>query len=302
MRRARPAPGLRAACAAVLLALAPPAAATAQEPPAEEVQRLEAWPEVAKDQRAELEKDVERLRKASTVDMGTQAHAALVARGAGAAPLLLDKLGKEKDPAARLRLEATLAAITGAPHTRLLAQRFGDGSEHVRVFALRRAAVFPDPGLREAALAAWSKATDAAAKSKAGELELYATALAVTSSGALEAFPRLCEEAESRWKDCGEEIRAAAAGARGPAATELAAGLLKSASDQRSVAILRVLASCGDPEGAPRLVKRYLDSENSQVRVAAINALRGIVDGEPPLDKLSAFDAIELAKKWKQRI
>jgi hypothetical protein len=38
------------------------------------------------------------------------------------------------------------------------------------------------------------------------------------------------------------------------------------------------------------------------VRVAAINALRGIVDGQEPLEELSVFGAIELAKTWKVRV
>lgn len=295
-------PRLRASSALVALALAAPAVSARQAAPVQEVQRLEAWPEVPKEARAELEKDIERLRKASTEEMGAQARDALIARGACAAPLLLDKLGKEKDPAARERINAVLGAVTDAGHTRLLAQRFADGSEHMRVYALRRAATFPDPGIREPALAAWKKVSDAAAKGKAPELELYAAALAVTSSGALEALPQLLTEAESRWKTGAEEIRAAAGGARGPASTQLVADLLKDAAEPRIVAGLRVLSGCGDPETAPRLVRPYLDYESNQVRVAAINALRGIVDGEPPLDKLSAFDAIELAKKWKQRI
>ncbi len=36
--------------------------------------------------------------------------------------------------------------------------------------------------------------------------------------------------------------------------------------------------------------------------VGAINALRGIIDGDPPLDKLPVFEAIERADKWKSRL
>jgi hypothetical protein len=36
--------------------------------------------------------------------------------------------------------------------------------------------------------------------------------------------------------------------------------------------------------------------------VVTINALRGIVDGDGPLEQLSSFEAIEMAKKWKSRI
>ena len=49
-------------------------------------------------------------------------------------------------------------------------------------------------------------------------------------------------------------------------------------------------------------IRRFLDHEDNQLRVEAINALRGIVDGEPPFENLLVFDAIEPAGKWKERL
>jgi len=48
-------------------------------------------------------------------------------------------------------------------------------------------------------------------------------------------------------------------------------------------------------------VKRELDSTDNSIRIAAINAMRGIVDGDLPIANLPVFEAIELAKKWKER-
>ena len=31
-------------------------------------------------------------------------------------------------------------------------------------------------------------------------------------------------------------------------------------------------------------------------------AARGIVDGDPPVDRLPVFEAVELAKRWQQKL
>ena len=45
--------------------------------------------------------------------------------------------------------------------------------------------------------------------------------------------------------------------------------------------------------------KSFLDSNDNTVRVAAINAVLGIAENKPPVANLSAFEAVELAKKLK---
>jgi hypothetical protein len=62
-----------------------------------------------------------------------------------------------------------------------------------------------------------------------------------------------------------------------------------------------MLAGCGIKPDALPLVRPNLDSTDNSIRVAAINAMRGIVDGEPPIANLPVFEAIELAKKWKDK-
>ena len=48
-------------------------------------------------------------------------------------------------------------------------------------------------------------------------------------------------------------------------------------------------------------VKPFLDSNDNSIRIAAINAVRGMADGEGPVADLPVFDAIELAKKLKNK-
>ena len=51
-----------------------------------------------------------------------------------------------------------------------------------------------------------------------------------------------------------------------------------------------------------RLVRGFLDVSDNRLKVAAINALRGMYDREPPLEKLPVFEAIDMAEAWKGRL
>jgi hypothetical protein len=268
---------------------------------AQEIERLTAWPTLDAETKSTVALDVERLRKARTPEMATQARAALEQVGAGAAPELLAKLGKEQDAEARARVEAALSAITGAAHTRLLAREFAHKDRVVRVFALERVALFPDVQVRPLAEAALARARADAAKQKGDARELLAAALATTSAGSIEGLAELFVAARDSWGERGTVLRAALEAVRGPEASERIGAHL--GGDRRAtVAALNMLAGCGSIKEALPRIKLLLDHEDNAIRVAAINACRGIVDGEPPIERLPVFEAIELAKKWKSRI
>jgi hypothetical protein len=266
-------------------------------------ERLTEWPALVDE--ATAKREVARLRKAETEEMGLDAATRIRETGAGFAPLLLEALGKERDVDTRARLTDALTSITAAPHTRLLAREWNDKSEHVRAFALARVAAFPDAGLAETArahyLALEALAADPKAKAAPSAEELDLAARAALASGALEGMERALVQAETNWRGNGPSLRVAARGVRGDAATAyLLPKLLEAGTDARRVAALNLLGSAGTKE-AVSTVRRFLEAEANPVRVAAINALRGIVDDAPPLDNLSVFTAIEEAKRWKER-
>lgn len=264
--------------------------------PAEPV-RLSEWPKPAsKDQ---LLTEVERLVKARTEEMGTLAHEALLKAGDAAVPFLLDRFGKEKDEGAHERMRALLIELIKPEHTRLLAKRFASPQLHERSMAMWRAGLYNDKEIRTAAEAAWTKVEKQG--EKADEFERYAAALVVTSSGSMKGLGALMEIAQQRWDKYGQEIHAALRGVRGPEATAIVSKGLAEAERKPKVAALRLLAGCGD-KSATSSIRPLLDSDDNSIRVAAINALRGIVDGEAPLPELSSFEAIEMAKKWKARL
>lgn len=301
---------LAAVFPSVVTAQTPPPPPKEQPAPDEKPKpRLEAWPELKGDALKTAQTDVERVRKASTEEMGALGRAGLIEAGAGAAPLLLTALGKEKDEEVRDRIVSILEQITAAEHTRLLAKEFNSKSRDVRLFVLNRCALFPDPALRELAeplLARLVKQGE-----KADSDERYAAALCATSTGSTAGLAALHLAAVENWNKRGAQIRAALEGVRGPEATAVVTAMIKDSDvqkpnapllpkedRQRVVACLNLLAGCGDKSALPK-AKAFLDSNDNTVRVAAINAVLGIAENKPPVANLSAFEAVELAKKLK---
>jgi hypothetical protein len=233
--------------------------------------------------------------------MGVLAHASLLKQGAGVAPLLIAGLGKERSPKAQARMIAVLDLVTDGSHTRLIAPSFENKKRIVRLWSLRRTALFPDKALKAEA----DKALQAARKLKRGteqeiKQEQFAAALATAAGGSLTGFDLLGELASKHWGEEGGAVRTALEGVRGAEASKLCASGL-SGERRTVVQALRMLAGCGN-DSVMVAVSEHLASTDNSILVEAINACRGIVDGNPPLPRLSAFQAIELAKEWRARL
>jgi len=288
---------------AALAGLVPISIGAAPTPPTE-VERLESWPEISTKERREIELNVQRLRKARSEDMEEEAVDLLEAAGAACAPELLDALGAEKKQPVRAKIERLLTAMTGPEHTRLLARELDDSSADVRIFCLRRAARFPDETLRELAIEHLESTLANLEKKRRGSRpeEGYAAALFAASTGATQGLAPLFAHARDDWKARAEELRAALIATRGPEASTIVIGLA-SADDPRSIeAALRMLWDCGDPDKGAKYAAEQLYHDNPVVRMAAVNALRCIVDGDPVLEDISVFDGIQLADAWKRRM
>ncbi len=290
--------GLAALCASTAFAAQDPA----EKPAATEktkapIERITAWPKPA--DKSTLLTDIERLAKSRTPEMGTQAHAALKACGASAVPFVLERYGKERDEDAAERLREVLLEITDGTQTRLLAKHFTSKSPVERTFALWRTAAFPDPELAAPATAA----LEAVKKQgeKAGAEERYAAALCCASAGSSQGMEFLWPVAVKDWDERGVEIRTAIEPLRGAEATKWVIEKSNGAGFKEKVAVLRLLGGCGD-KSSISYVRPFLDDSDNTLRIAAVNALRGIVDGDPPLEQLPVFEVIELAKQWKLKL
>ncbi len=290
------------ALAPLTVALEPPRASVAR---VDEPVRLAEWPELDSAARRGLKTEIAKLRKARTEEMEADARVALAAIGPGAAPDLLAALGKAKADDEAERIETVLTELVGAAHTRLLAREFADKAERVRVYCLRTAALHPDAGIAAESVAALAAARQAGAKAErppAEDEELFAAALAATSSGSLDALDVLLARARSSWKRDGLALRTALVAVRGKEATLALLPKLREGDDDAKEAVLNVLSACGDRDEAVPYLRPFLDSETNSLRIATINALRAIVDGAEPLENISVFDAIERARKWKGRL
>jgi hypothetical protein len=285
--------------------LVPPALAQDPPKPAEpaapaapaKVEYLSAWPKPA--DKDTLMTDIERLCKARTDEMGKLAHEALVATGAAAVPFLLDRYGREKDEGAHERLYQALLEMIKPEQTRVLAKSFESKYLNERVMALWRAGVFPDKEIKAAAEAAFVRMEKQG--DKADPDERYAAALCACSAGSIKGLDTLVAQAIKRWDKKGPEMRIALEGVRGPEATAVVGKRLAEDDRKVKVAALRLLGGCGDKSILGR-IKPLLDETDNSIRVAAINACLGIVEGKQPIEGLSAFEAIEMAKKWKEKI
>ncbi len=256
---------------------------------------LTAWPKPQK--KEQITTDLDRVVKASIPEMAEGGHQGLVAEGTAAVPFVLERYGREKDDEVLARLKAVLMEITKPEQTRLLAQDFAHKDLLHRTFALWRCAAWPDAQIKPLAEAAWAKVVKQGEKADADER--YAAALCTTASGSLAAFDAVFEIAQKSWAKKGGELRIALEAVRGPEPTKTLLGRL-GGERKAKIAALKMLAGCGDKSAVGPL-KPLLDDTDNEIRVVTINALRGIVDGDSPLDQLSAFESIEMAKKWKER-
>ncbi len=216
----------------------------------------------------------------------------IVRYGVGVAPVLLGAMHDRQKPKIVGRLSYFLDQLIKKEHAPLLIQEYRSKNRTLSLYIVRKIASFEDktfiPFLRKA-----SKNPDPNIVKKAN--------LALASLGEDSVLSYLAKMASDSWQTENRQIRKAALGLHGKKAGDLLVPMLRKADDDLKIGILRILAVAGTKETVSA-VSRYLDSSKHQIRVAAVNALRGIVDGDAPYANLSVFSAIEEVKKWKRRV
>lgn len=266
--------------------------------------RLTEWPKINKG--SKVKTDIARLRKASTEEMGAEAHVKLVEAGAGVAPQLLEILSSKtlaspKYDEAAARFIAVLDELTDASHTRLIAPGMLSKSPRLQTWSLLRVASFPDTGTLKTAEAALAKLRKAKLKDERFLSLPFHAALACAAASSTTGLDLIFERVDTKWRDVSSIVRCALEGVRGDAATEFSLAKLGLDDRAKKVAALRMLAGCGSKLALSKL-REPLDSSDNSIRVSAINACRGIVDDALPLERLSAFTAVEKAQSWLQKL
>ena len=231
------------------------------------------------------------LRKLENEDPPTveQAEVDLTAVGAGAAPILLRRLGDRKVDN-RESVEAVLDRIVADEYTPLICN-LGRKPDPVRVWCVRRLARAGDRAMIEV--------LEQATEDKNEDVVFYAK-LGLAGLGDLSGMETVFERCSGAWRELAELVGEVLPAARSNEAADWVLGKMSRDDEQSRITGLRLLRSLAPKEYAG-IVKLSLDAHQHSIKKEAINTLRVIVDGDPPLENLSVFQAIEMAKEWKAR-
>lgn len=273
----------------LLLVFALPLAAQASQPAkpaAPQWQKAERKTTERVDQLCEnLKRPKEELRQAAEQELMTMPEAAV--------PLLIQKLSdfpsNINEPLFRV-----LEKLTVKEHAPLLAGYAKEKRQAIRFFVVGRLAGFADKTMEPV--------FTHALKDKDPEVA-YRAALGLVALGDKKALPLVVARCAAAWDEIGEiTMRTIAPGKSSDHTRALLDVFDQAAPDDAKTRIiaLRLLRALGVKEEI-MAIKIHLDSDDHATKKETINALRVIVAGQPPLEDLSVFDAIEMAKEWKAR-
>jgi|688.fasta_scaffold157480_2 hypothetical protein len=275
-----------------VIAAAAPRAQTPQPtpaPPAADAAKLAEWPALKDADKAKALALIEQFRKPET-KLHEPAHKALVALGAGAAPLLMQQCVDRVD-GVNGRLFAVLDEMLGRPHAALMARESKKPRTELRRYLVRRLCRMGDKDLT-----AYFESMAADADPETA----FCARLGAYAQGKTAGLPQILERCTTDWPTMGPIVADAFTPAR---SRELALPVFETIAAKGAVeqmAGLRLLRYLMVKEQGV-LLHRYLDASEHTVRREAINAAR-CLHGEAPIENLSVFQSIELAKQWRGKV
>lgn len=295
--------------AAIVLVLAPvaeqnpappsPASKPAPEKPKPDAKKdAAAWPKLEYTQSVELGKSIDELKRATAPEIVDHASDKIAEFGKGAMNLLYEALSRQKAvPEDELSDEAKriIKVLNSIPKA--------DDGARLANDCLHRHALIKRFALRKAGELYCSEALSAALKALKDPDEgvRLEAALCSAALGSIDGYDILRKAARDEWPLLGPRIRKATERNRNAEVTQKALPGLKSKEWQEVCASLRLLSGWGVKECAHE-VGASLGSTDNRIKEDAINALRGIVDNDQPIEKLSAFDLAEQATAWSKRV
>jgi hypothetical protein len=194
-------------------------------------------------------------------------------------------------PKVNVRVARVLDAVTAKEHAPLLAD-----AHKSRIAAVRRYVV-----ARMAALHAVDHADVHRKLLKDGDPEVaFGAALGLAAAGETAQLEPVLVRCVAEWPELGARVTHALAPAKGEASSRWLLDRIAGKKDLEQIAGLRLLRAVGVKEHAAE-IRKLLDASSHQVKKEAINALRVIVDGEPPIEDLSVFQVIEMATAMKKK-
>ena len=254
-------------------------------------ERLTEWPSGDEAQKRRIVFLVKRL-DAEDEETAAEAERELVALGDTTVRMLLRSYSEDK-PALEEPIRRILDAVTDERHAALLAQLADDRNHYVRAWVMARLGEF---GLEESR----PVLAHAAKKDKDPEV-VFRASLGLAGLGDTSVLPVLFDRCSEDWPQVGTDVTRILSRARSPEMAQAIAERMDPKRERTVTTGLRLMRGAA-PESYRKVVGTYLDWRSHSVKKAAINTLRVIVDGDEPVEDLSVFDVIKIAKEWKARI
>lgn len=255
-----------------------------------------AWPKITKRDRQRVKFQLRQLAaenndgEAVAAAQIARAETALIDMGAGITLELLRQLDDE-DGVKTDSIARVLDAVLAPEHSPLLARLVRRKQPEVRRYVVARLARFHAsemaPVFKEA--------------SADGDQDVvFLAALGLGGLGDFEAMQTVFDRCRRDWPQYGALVSEVLEPVRGEQAADWVFARIEPGDVSGWVSGLRLLRSLA-PRSYKHKLQTALDSEQHSVKKAAINSLRVVIDGDPPLEQLSVFAAIELAQKWRKR-
>ncbi|MSR40019.1 MAG: hypothetical protein EXS02_14410 [Planctomycetes bacterium] len=263
---------------------APPIPAKAQQP----VTKLAKWPTLTPPEQERVTALTGQFRKA---DLALQKTAAdqIAAIGDGAIPILQQKIS-DRDEAINKQVFALLDRMLGPQHASLMANDSKSPKLALRSYLLLRMCRLVDPDLKPVLLVA-TKDKD--------EDNAYVAQVGLLGLGEVSALLPVIDGCRTNWVEIRALVAAVLPAARSELLGRATAERIGNEKPPGQAAALRVFRYLGKKEQAP-LIRHHLQAEDNIVKKEAINAMRAI-NGLEPIENLSVFDAIKMAKEWSTK-
>ncbi len=272
-----------------LISLTICAVACAQEKTPKKPKKL-AWPKLSTKEKGSLNKALRMLRSddEETIYVGQEKIADI---GPGAVPTLYQRLANNSEPA-KDQIREGMRQLIEKRHAPLLVKYATRKQVDVRRITIEQLAKCFAPKQLPV--------LQTALKDKDTEVRFYA-ALGLAGLGEFKSMSIVFDRCKTDWRSINKDVDQVLRVVRSAKSADWVLHKMRNADEVTQMTGLRLLRSLA-PKDYAGLIKPYLDSKDSAIKKEAINALRVVFDGKKPLEKLSVFQAIQMAKEWKAKV
>lgn len=284
---------------ALLGALAAPLAAQQQTPPPDRppadkpaadkpLPKLAEWPALKPPEQERVAALVGQFHKPDEA-LRKSAQEQLIALGEGTVPILFRQVS-DRPENVNDQLFLVLDRLLGPQHAALMARETRGNRLELRRYLVRRLCRFVDPEMKPV--------LQAATKDKDAEVTFCAH-LGLLALREQTSLQPVLERCRTEWADRRELVAAVLpAGRSEPLGTAVAELIAKSPPPVQATG-LRLFRYLGTKQQAG-IARSYLVAEDHGVKREAVNAMRAL-NGEEPIENLSVFQTIEMAKEWLKK-